>query len=194
MGGQSRICLHQGMNPVVWLAGIWLAISLLGRTGASQGGIRRRAWGRVHMMRSGKRSDPAWEDDDDSDLVPDIMESNEGKEFADADPVENPKLRRVSRSLGRNKWGGVHMLRTGKRSGQEVGAGAGTGAGWGANFLRTLRGRAGLARRGGRRSWFGGGHMMRSGKRSSWGPCGPDGDDDIETDEDDDLIPDEEKR
>ena len=134
------------------------------------------------MMRSGKRSDPAWEDEEDD---VDNIEPYDGKEVADTDPVENPKLRRVSRAGGRNRWGGVHMLRTGKRSGQ----GAGTGAGWGENFLRTLRGRAGLARRGGRRSWFGGGHMMRSGKRSSWGPCGPD-DDDIEVDDDNDLVPD----
>ena len=44
---------------------------------------------------------------------------------------------------------------------------------WGVEFLRSLRSRAGLARRGGRRAWFGGAHMMRSGKRASWSPCGP---------------------
>ena len=143
------------------------------------------------MMRSGKRSDPSWEEEEESEDV-DNMEPYDGKEVADTDPVENPKLRRVSRSGGRNRWGGVHMLRTGKRSGQGAGTEPGAGTGWGANFLRTLRGRAGLARRGGRRSWFGGSHMMRSGKRSSWGPCGPDEDDIEEDDDNDDLSPDAE--
>ena len=141
------------------------------------------------MMRSGKRSDPdpPWQGEEDQDIIPefdvDAEDLDNGEEVADMGIVLDP-LRRVSRSGGsRNKWGGIHMLRTGKRSGQ-----AGDGQSWGMDFLRTLRGRTGLARRGGRRSWFGGGHMMRSGKRSSWGPCGPDGVDD-EVDEQD-LHPD----
>ena len=56
------------------------------------------------------------------------------------------------------------ILKSVKRAGEQS---------WGMEFLRSLRSRAGLARRGGRRSWFGGAHMMRSGKRGSWGPCGP---------------------
>ena len=139
------------------------------------------------MMRSGKRGDPAWqnskvqewapenEEDMIKDLVPDI-----GDESADLgidlDALDNSKLRRVSRS--RNKWGGVHMLRTGKRSGQEPVSGEGQS--WARNFMRSLRSTAGLARRGGRKSWFGGGHMLRSGKRSSWGPWGPEEEDEEE--------------
>ena len=139
------------------------------------------------MMRSGKRADPGWQDGGDQDLIADDdvegMEPDVGVESADMgidlDPLDNSKLRRVSRSP-RRQWGGIHMLRTGKRSGQ----GAGGGNSWGIDFMRTLRSRAGLSRRGGRRSWFGGGHMMRSGKRSSWGPGGPTGDDNAGEDRD----------
>ena len=136
------------------------------------------------MMRSGKRGDTSWQDDRDQGWTPEeeeVMEEDPdiGEESADLginlDALDNSKLRRVSRSgVGRNKWGGVHMLRTGKRSSQA----SGTGQGWGSDFLRSLRSRAGLSRRGGRRSWFGGGHMLRSGKRSSWGPWGPEEEED----------------
>ena len=76
-------------------------------------GIRRRAWGRVHLMRSGKRSGeggpwaPAW-----------------GVERADlgigVEPLSDLVLRRVSRQSGgrggrSGGWGGGHMLRTGGR-------------------------------------------------------------------------------
>ena len=95
--------------------------------------MRKKAWGADHMMRSGKRSD---------DDYPDVVKN---------DP---DNLHRVRRSgISRNSWGGVHMLRTGKRSGQRQD--------WGQDFLRSLRNRTGLDRRG---SYFGGGHMMRSGK------------------------------
>ena len=97
------------------------------------------------MMRSGKRADPGWHDDQDliidddvKDIEPDVgvKSANMG---IDLDPLDNSKLRRVSRSA-RRKWGGIHMLRTGKRSGQ----GAGGGSSWGMDFMRTLRSRAGL--------------------------------------------------
>ena len=125
-------------------------------------------------MRSGKRGDPSWQEDRDQEWTPEEeehMAPDIGEESADLginlDALDNSKLRRVSRSgVGRNKWGGVHMLRTGKRSSQ-------AGQGWGSDFLRSLRSRSGVSRRGGRRSMFGGGHMLRSGKRSSWGPSGP---------------------
>ena len=112
------------------------------------GGIRRRAWGRVHMMRSGKRSE---ENTGNGDWVPDerSVDVGSGDEAADLgidlEALDNTKLRRVTRS------------------------GAAGQQSWTQNFLRSLRNRSGLPRRGGRRSWFGGGHMMRSGKRSSWG-------------------------
>ena len=79
-----------------------------------------------------------------------------GKRSDDHNPGPD-NLYRVSRSgISRNSWGGVHMLRTGKRSGQRQD--------WGQDFLRSLRNRTGLDRRGGKGSYFGGGHMMRSGK------------------------------
>ena len=112
------------------------------------GGIRRRAWGRVHMMRSGKRS---VQNTGNGNWVPDERSADvgSGDETADLgidlEALDNTKLRRVTRS------------------------GAAGQQSWTQNFLRSLRNRSGLPRRGGRRSWFGGGHMMRSGKRSSWG-------------------------
>ena len=142
------------------------------------GGIRRRAWGKVHMMRSGKRGDAGQQDDDVQYQIPEDeedfgsvvdMNPDTGVERADLgihlEALDNSRLRRVSRSG--DKWGGVHMLRTGKRSSSQV-PDAEDGGFWGWKFLRSLRNVSGLSRRGGRRSLFGGGHMMRSGKRSSW--------------------------
>ena len=104
--------------------------------------MRKKAWGTDHMMRSGKRSVDDW--------YPGVLVYQEGEEVPD-------NLDREIRSgITRNSWGGVHMLRTGKRSGQRQN--------WGQDFLRSLRNRTGLDRRGGKGSYFGGGHMMRSGK------------------------------
>ena len=101
--------------------------------------MRKKAWGTDHLIRSGKS--------DDDDWYPGVVVDQEGPD----------NLYRVSRSgISRNSWGGVHMLRTGKRSGQRQD--------WGQDFLRSLRNRTGLDRRGGKGSYFGGGHMMRSGK------------------------------
>ena len=133
-------------------------------------------------MRSGKGGDVGLEGGDqhwikEEDLDPDI-----GVESADLginlDALDNSKLRRVSRS----KWGGVHMLRTGKRSS------LGNSQGWSWDLLRSLSSTGGRGRRGGRRSWFGGGHMLRSGKRSSWTPREHDDyDDDNENEEEFDV-------
>ena len=102
------------------------------------------------MMRSGKRS--FQDSDNDGDLIPVDELGPAGDESADLgidlEALDNSKLRRVTRSSSPN------------------------GQSWTHNFLETLRNKPGIARRGGRRSWFGGGHMMRSGKRSSWGPDG----------------------
>ena len=135
------------------------------------------------MMRSGKRGDAGQQDDDDQYQIPEEeedfgsvvdMDPDTGGESADLgidlEALDNSRLRRVSRSG--DKWGGVHMLRTGKRSSSHD-PDTGAGGFWGWNFMRSLRNVSGLSRRGGRRSLFGGGHMMRSGKRSSWRPWGP---------------------
>ena len=127
------------------------------------------------MMRSGKRGGAGQQDDDDQYQIPEEeedfgsvvdMDPDTGVESADLgidlEALDNSRLRRVSRSG--DKWGGVHMLRTGKRSYQAPNTGARDYWVW--KFLRSLRNVSGLSRRGGRRSWFGGGHMMRSGKRS----------------------------
>ena len=135
------------------------------------------------MMRSGKRGDAGQQDDDDQYQFPEedlesVLERGPDIEGESADlgidleALDNSRLRRVSRSG--DKWGGVHMLRTGKRSSHVPNTGA--GGLWGWKFLRSLRNVSGLSRRGGRRSLFGGGHMMRSGKRSSWRPWGPEED------------------
>ena len=112
---------------------------------ADVSGMRKKAWGADHMMRSGKRSDddyPGGVVDHDDDYPAVVDHDGPGNVY------------RVSRSgITRNSWGGVHMLRTGKRSGQRQD--------WGQDFLRSLRNRTRLDRRG---SYFGGGHMMRSGK------------------------------
>ena len=133
------------------------------------------------MMRSGKRGDPGIPDTEDWNWTPEeafvsavAMDPGIEEESADLgidlEALDNSKLRRITRSgAPRDQWGGVHMLRTGKRSNQA----AGSRQIWAKNFLRSLRNRSGD----GRRSRFGGGHMMRSGKRSSWGPSGPEGDD-----------------
>ena len=138
------------------------------------------------MMRSGKRGDAGQQDDEDQYQIPEEEEdfrSNldvnpyTGGESADVgidlEALDNSRLRRVSRSG--DKWGGLHMLRTGKRSSNRF-PDSGARGFWGWKFLRSLRNVSGLSRRGGRRSLFGGGHMMRSGKRSSWTPWGPDED------------------
>merc|ERR1712098_5899 len=151
MGSVSRPGV---MRRLCWV--IWLWVTMVTTDSLASAGIRRRAWGRVHMMRSGKRSfqdsdsDGHWIQDSHlpqdgvDNEVPDI-----GDESADLgidlEALDNSELRRVTRS------GSV---------GQQT---------WTQRFLRSLRDRSGLSRRGGRRSWFGGGHMMRSGKRSSWG-------------------------
>ena len=110
--------------------------------------MRKKAWGADHMMRSGKRHDDDWYPgvvvDHGDDWYPGVVVDQEG-------PDNHNRVRRSG--ISRNSWGGVHMLRTGKRSGQRQD--------WGQDFLRSLRNRTGLDRRG---SYFGGGHMMRSGK------------------------------
>ena len=114
-------------------------------------------------MRSGKRGNSVIQDEEDQSWIPqkndesvEDMDPNTEVEISDVS-----QLRRVSRSEGGNtKWGGVHMLRTGKRS--EEAAETGSRQSWGWTLLRSLRS--------GRQSRFGGGHMMRSGKRGSWGP------------------------
>ena len=128
------------------------------------------------MMRSGKRGDPGFQDTEDWNGTPNVVDTDPeiGGESADLgidlEALDNSKLRRVTRSgAPRDQWGGVHMLRTSKRSNQA----AGSRQIWAKNFLRSLRNRSGV----GGRSRFGGGHMMRSGKRSRWGPSGPEGDD-----------------
>ena len=113
---------------------------------ADVSGMRKKAWGADHMMRSGKRSE---------DVVKEGVDGPEYPGVVDHDGPDN--VYRVRRSgISKNSWGGVHMLRTGKRSGQRQD--------WGQDFLRSLRNKTGLDRRGMKGSYFGGGHMMRSGK------------------------------
>ena len=130
------------------------------------------------MMRSGKRGDPGFQDTEDWNGTPNVVDTDPeiGGESADLgidlEALDDSKLRRVTRSgVLSDRWGGVHMLRTGKRSNQVTGS----KQTWGQNFMRSLRNRSG----GRRRSLFGGGHMMRSGKRSIWGPSGPETEDPI---------------
>ena len=136
--------------------------------------MRKKAWGADHMMRSGKRSEDEWypivlvvQDGVDGpdypagvvvhDDYPGGVVDHDDDYPAVVDHDGPGNVYRVSRSgITRNSWGGVHMLRTGKRSGQRQD--------WGQDFLRSLRNRTGLNRRGMKGSYFGGSHMMRSGK------------------------------
>ena len=113
--------------------------------------IRRKPWGKVHMMRSGKRNAATFQDDDD-------------ELWAEEEDVDMANLRRVTRSSQASTilWASP-MVRLRKRS----------EPGWSWHLVRSLGTMSGLSRRGGRNSLFGGGHMMRSGKRSTtWGPTG----------------------
>merc|ERR1719508_227679 len=97
------------------------------------GSIRRRSWGKVHLIRSGKRADVTWQDDEtetSKEQQHTKNTDNHGQEIAelgiDLDALDNYRLRRIYRSdSGRIKrgrlarFGGGHMLRSGKRSFQD---------------------------------------------------------------------------
>ena len=111
----------------------------------------RRAWGKVHLMRSGKRADMDWIDDLDQDVAVDENSEHLGLEDKDLgidlNALDNNKLRRTSRSgFGRIKQ---QAQKQKMNRVQNI---------WGWDLL--IDKRAGLAK-------FGGGHMLRSGKRSS---------------------------
>merc|ERR1711874_3772 len=94
------------------------------------GGLRRRSWGRVHMMRSGKRgSEPEHvteeldHDMDDTDYMfePQDQMLYEVSKRASGQNGWHDFLRQlrsnagVSRGGRRSWFGGVHMLRSGKK-------------------------------------------------------------------------------
>ena len=80
------------------------------------GGIGRRAWGKVHLMRSGKRSDVTWQDDENLDdtFGEQIYVPVHGSEEVgiDLDELQEPSLRRISRSDSRFSEGQFDSMRS----------------------------------------------------------------------------------
>jgi len=143
------------------------------------GGIRRRAWGRGHLMRSGKRSQPSksWRFGEGED-------TEDGVESADLgiglEPLRDNHLRRVYRSYQQPELEEdmeIMEIPEGDTEIMEIPEGDTMIQSKRSMVPRVRvqpaqlrwRSTAGLARRGGRRAWFGGGHMLRSGKKRSQG-------------------------
>ena len=153
------------------------------------GSLRPQAWGRVHMMRSGKRSwnpvlspeDLGEEDLDDFDdiLVSDYPEPQQYQVSKRADiSKEGNHLIFCSSEFSldllneKTPQGKVHLIfhrGWGLLESKVFFRGKSNDfrswqSGW-QKFLRQLRSNAGVGR-GGRRSWFGGVHMLRQGSRA----------------------------
>merc|ERR1712058_48139 len=171
-------------TTMVGLALFCLVSSLVGsRYTVGFEGRGRRPWGKVHMMRSGKRGDDNddcqnkfWMEDQNSesgDMEQDSLEfddtydDSEEDTTAEIDDIEDLDVySKVTKSANTILFG-APMIRIRKRS--EC-ADIGTSEGWGEYLVKS-----GIFRSGAKKSSFGGGHMMRSGKRTSsweWEPYG----------------------